>query len=215
MDIRNFKGAIFDLDGTLLDSMTVWHDVDVAFFKKRGMPLPKDYQERIKSMPFEQIAQYTKEQYGFSDSVEAIMQEWTDLSFEAYKRHILLKDGAFDLLMKFKEQGIKLAFATANRADLSEVCLRANGVDGLFDAHAYLSEVSVSKSEPDIYHLACKRLGLKPSECVVFEDMLPAILGAQKGGYATCAVFDESSRHQFEQMKAAADYAIQSFTELL
>ena len=215
MDIRNFKGAIFDLDGTLLDSMTVWHDVDVAFFEKRGMPLPKDYQATIKSMPFAEMARYTKAQYGLPDSPEDIMQEWTDLSFEAYERRILLKNGAFDLLLKLKEQGVKLAFATANRADLSEVCLKANGVDGLFDAHAYLSEVAVSKSEPDIYHLACKRLGLKPSECVVFEDMLPAILGAKNGGYTTCAVFDDSSRHEFDKMTAVADYAIHSFTELL
>ncbi len=215
MDISAFKGVIFDLDGTLFDSMSVWLDVDTAFFARRGMALPADYQDAIKSMRLDAIARYTKDTYRLPDSIEEIISEWRALSLDAYRHHVPLKKGAYAFLKKLKENGVKIAYATANDAVLTEVCLKANGIEAVFDAHAYLSEVNTNKDEPTVYLLACERLGLAPSECLVFEDILTAVTGAKNGGFAVCGVYDEDSKDDAAAIRRVADGFVRSFEELL
>ncbi len=215
MDIINFKGAIFDLDGTLFDSMGIWKDVDIAFFERRKMTMPDDYQEKIKDMHFRTMAIYTKERFHLSDDINDIMDEWCELCYEKYEKKITLKNGVFDYLSLLKEKGIKLAFATANTTELSEVCMKANKIFDLFDTGAYLHETESDKCEPDVYLLACERLSLSPADCIVFEDILPGVKGAKKGGFKVCGVYDSYSKKDTEKIQNIADYYIKSFEELL
>lgn len=215
MDIKKYKGAIFDLDGTLFDSMGIWKDVDLAFFNRRGIEMPDDYQECIKDMHFKSMAIYTKERFNLPDDINDIMDEWCELCFDEYENQIGLKDGVYDYLISLKDKGIKLAYATANTTGLSEVCLKSNGIYELFDACAYLHETKSDKSDPDVYLLACERLGLIPSECIVFEDILPGIQGAKKGGFTVCGVYDKFSEKDECDIRKIADYYIKSFNELL
>lgn len=215
MNIKQFKGAIFDLDGTLFDSMGIWKDVDEAFFTKRNMTMPDDYQESIKDMHFKPMAEYTKERFNLPDDIHDIMDEWCSLCFEEYEKHVPLKSGVKKYLEHLKANGIKIAFATANTQELSEVCLKSNKIFDLFDAYAYLFETEKNKNEPDIFLLACERLGLAPQECIVFEDILPAIKAAKKGGFAVCGVYDSFSAKDTDEIIENADYYIKSFAELL
>ncbi len=215
MDIKNFKGAIFDLDGTLLDSMEIWLDVDLAFFKKRGIEMPSDYQDAISDMHFKTMAIYTKERFNLEDDIHDIMDEWCELCFEEYEKKVMLKSGVFEYLSSLKKRGIKIAFATANTTELSEVCLKNNDIFHLFDAHAYLHETNSDKCEPDVYLLACERLGLAPQDCIVFEDILPGIKGALKGGFTVCGVYDKFSEKDMAEIQNSAHYYIKSFEELL
>ena len=214
MFLDGFKGVIFDLDGTLLDSMSVWQQVDIDFLAKRGIAVPEDYQDAVKNMYFSTAAVYTKERFSLSDTVEEIMAEWVQLGFEAYKNRVRLKAGAKRLLNYLYENNVKLAFATANEEQLSEAVLTSNGVWELFSANAYVAETGKDKSEPEVYLLACKRLGVKPSECVVFEDILQGIEGAKKGGFTVCGVFDESSKEDWDKIVKTADFSVLSFEEL-
>ena len=215
MDIKNFKGAIFDLDGTLLDSVGIWKDVDRAFFERRSIAMPDDYQEAIKDMHFKTMAIYTKKRFNLPDNINDIMNEWCELCYEEYENKIHLKDGVFEYLTLLKNNGIKIAFATANTTELSEICLKNNNIFNLFDAHAYLHETTSDKCEPDVYLLACERLGLSHSDCIVFEDILPGIKGAKKGGFTVCGVYDNFSKKDENKIRKLADYYIKSFEELL
>lgn len=215
MNITNFKGAIFDLDGTLFDSVGIWKDVDRAFFERRGIEMPNDYQESIKDMHFRTMAIYTKERFNLPDDINDIMDEWCELCYEEYKSKIGLKDGVLEYLNYIKSKDIRIAFATANTTELSEICLKSNKIFNLFDAHAYLHETTSDKCEPDVYLLACERLGFAPSECIVFEDILPGIKGAKKGGFTVCGVYDCFSQKDEEEIRRNADYYIKSFEELL
>lgn len=215
MNITKFKGAIFDLDGTLFDSVGIWKDVDRAFFERRGIEMPDDYQECIKDMHFKTMAIYTKERFNLPDDINDIMDEWCNLCYEEYENKIGLKDGVWEYLKLLKNMGIPIAFATANTTELSEVCLKSNNIFDLFDAHAYLHETTSDKCEPDVYLLACERLGLTPDECIVFEDILPGIKGAKKGGFTVCGVYDKFSRKDEDEIRKIADYYIKSFEELL
>lgn len=215
MNIKNFKGAIFDLDGTLFDSMGIWKEVDIAFFRNHGMRMPSDYQDKIKDMHFRTMAIYTKERFKMRSSIESIMDEWCSLCYDKYAKEVPLKAGVKEFLDLLKENGIKIAFATANTTQLSEVCLKNNGIFDYFDTGAYLHETLTDKSDPDVYLLASERLGLAPSECIVFEDLLAGINGAVKGGFAVCGVYDKHSRKDTRYIKQIADYYINSFEELL
>ncbi len=215
MNIKNFKGAIFDLDGTLFDSMGIWKEVDIAFFRNHGMKMPSDYQDKIKDMHFRTMAIYTKERFHMRSSIESIMDEWCDLCYEKYANDVPLKSGVKEFLDILKENGIKIAFATANTTELSEVCLKNNGIFDYFDAGAYLHETETDKSDPEVYLIACDRLGLSPDECIVFEDLLAGIKGAVRGGFTVCGVYDKHSRRDTHNIKKIADYYINSFDELL
>lgn len=215
MKSTEFKGAVFDLDGTLLDSMSVWHSIDGEFFKRRSIAMPADYCEAIKTMHFPTAAAYTKERFSLPESVKEIMDEWRSLCFGAYRNDIKLKSGVFEYLRQLRESGVKIAYATSNSEELSKAALSANGVWELFSAKAYSEETGKNKTEPDVYLLAAERLGLKPSECAVFEDILVGVKSAKKGGFTVYGVYDETSEKDTAEIKRYADRYIKSFEELL
>ena len=122
--MENFKGAIFDLDGTLLDSMSLWHKVDIAFFENRKMAIPEGYIQAISPMGTYNAAVYTKETYNIKESIEEIIDEWRVIAKKEYSEHVKLKNGAKEYLLRLKEKGVKLAVATASDKDLFELFIK-------------------------------------------------------------------------------------------
>ncbi len=213
--LKNIKGVILDLDGTLVNSGFVWSRIDDDFFGKYGMEVPPDYTDKINSASFRETAEITKSLYGFKQSVEEIMEEWRQMAAFEYANDVKLKEGAFNLLKLLKEKGLKIGLATATSDRLFLPCLKNNGVLEFFDAYAYGDEVKRSKEFPDIFLLCADRLGVDPSEILVFDDVERAHIGAKAAGMKTCAVYDEYSAFQWERAKAAAGYSIMSFTEII
>ena len=112
------KGAIFDLDGTLLDSTWVWHQIDIDFLGSRGFDVPPDYVEIITPMTFQEVADYTIERFQLPEKAEEIMAEWNAMAKEAYAKKIQIKPGTIELLSELKKRGIKMGVATSNISDL-------------------------------------------------------------------------------------------------
>ncbi len=215
MDIKKFKGAIFDLDGTLLDSMHIWHDVDEEFFRRRNLKVTPEYIEVIKNMHLKAAAVYTKEKYGIKESIDEIVDEWLDLCAQGYLNNVDLKDGVFEYLKMLYENGIKMSFATASEKQVCEDVLKKHGIFDFFSTYAYVSEINIGKTEPDIYLLAAERMGLNSQDCIVFEDIIEGVRGAKKGEFTVCGVYDKSSAQDEEEIREIADYYINSFEELL
>lgn len=213
--MKNIKAAIFDLDGTLIDSMYVWEKVDIDFLTERGIPVTKEYTDKMRSMFFETAAAYTKETYHLSESAEEIMQVWLDMAHYEYSNNVKAKPYAAEYVKKLKDSGIMLGIATSNNPYLLKPCLENNGMDGIFDCICYTSEVGLNKSNPDIYLYTAKKLGAASEECVVFEDIIEGLKSAKSVGMKTVAVYDSSNDDYMDEIKATADRFIESYSELL
>ncbi len=133
--MKEYKSYIFDLDGTLLDSMGVWGQIDVDFLAKRGIAVPSDYMDAVSSMSFRETAAYTIKRFALPDAIDSLMREWNDMAAFAYGHTVQMKPYAKEYLMTLREHGVKLAVATTLSAELRAPVLRNNGIDTMFHAH--------------------------------------------------------------------------------
>ena len=212
---ERYQGAIFDLDGTLLDSMWAWTKVDEVFLAKRGIAMPSDYGAAIAPLGFEKAAGYTIERFGLKESVEAILKEWDELVRYEYANEVALKPGAYEYLKKLKNSGIRIAAATASKRDLFLPTLRRNGILEWFDAIVTTDEVARGKGWPDVYLEAAKRLALAPEACLVFEDIIAGVKAASDGGFDVIGVYDASSASDEERIRALTVRYITDFSQML
>lgn len=213
--LNNIKAAIFDLDGTLVDSMMIWQQIDIDYLKEKGLELPKDLKNDIIHLSFKQTAAYFKNRFNLEDSIETILNHWHDMAFEYYSKKVKLKDGVIEFLDKLKSKNIKIGLATSNSNELLEVCLKTNNIYHYFDSITTTGETEKGKDSPDVYLLAAKRLDTTPDKCIVFEDILPAIKSAKVAGMKVIAVKDEFSIDSKEDIITASDKYITSFFELI
>lgn len=213
--MQQFNAAIFDLDGTLIDSMGVWGKVDELFLAKRGVALTPDYSAAVGAMSFQEAAEYTIRRFGFSDTTEELIREWTEMVEQEYAHNIPLKPHAREYLDSLRAEGIKLGVATALAEELYVPVLKNNGVLDYFEGFASVCEAARGKGFPDVYLLAAERLGTPPQECVVFEDVLPGIRGGKAAGMQAVGVYDAHSVPDEEKIRSLADHYITDFSELL
>ncbi len=212
--LTNIKAAIFDLDGTLVDSMWVWGKIDEDYFKIRNMDMPLDLKTQIEHLSFDDTAAYFKSNFGLLDTIEEIKKEWTDFAYVEYLNNVKLKPGVVEFLSLLKTLNIKIGLATSNNNDLLEAVLKSNGIYHYFDSITLTNEVSRGKNFPDVYLLAAEKLGIKPEECIVFEDILPAVKGAKAAGMKVVGVYDDFSKEQWEDIIIHADNYIIEYHEL-
>lgn len=211
-----FQGAIFDLDGTLLDSMHVWSDIDVEFLGKRGItPVPPDYSEALAPLSFRQTAEFTIDYFHLNEAPEDIMHEWNQMAIDAYSHQVQMKPRAKEYLQFLRGKGVRLGVCTALSKKLYVPALRNHGIFDWFDAIVSTDDVNKGKSYPEPYLLTAARLGLAPRDCMVFEDIPAAVNGALQAHMQVCGVYDESSENNVEQMKLLAHHFIYDFGELL
>lgn len=202
----SIKAALFDLDGTLLDSMGVWTDVDRIFFARRNIVMPADYPRSISGMGYMGAANYTRERFSLDASAQEIALEWTDIAREQYAEKVQLKPGARKLLDMLAARGVRLAVVTTLVRSLYEPCLRRSGILHMFDVCLSTDEVgSKSKSDGRIFAAAAERLGVDGADCAVFEDVGECIAAAKALGMRAYLIVDKKSTHDPEKAKAIAD----------
>ena len=213
--MNNFKAVIFDLDGTLIDSMDVWSKRDEEYLGFFGHEVPKNLQEEITHLTLTETANYFKDKFKIQDSTQEIISTWNTMALHHYSNNIELKDSVIPFLKSLKDKGLKIALATSNSVPLLEAVLKNTGIYHFFDAITTTEEVKKSKDNPDIYLLSADKLNVNPKECLVFEDIVQAVKGAKLSGATVYAIYDKSSEHQKEELEKLADKYIFSFNELL
>lgn len=211
---KEINGAIFDLDGTLLDSMWVWEKVDEDFLTENGHPPTKDYTQSIKQMHFNEAAEYTKRRYNLVQSVGEIKNRWIEMVKEEYATNIRMKEGAYEFVDYLLSHNVKVAFATTLFRQMAEPCLLNNGIDLNKCPLTTIEEVSRGKGFPDIYLKAAQSIFQDPSHCMIFEDIPLAIQGARSGGFEFCGVYDRYSNRDSE-FESMCDNYIADFKDFL
>ncbi len=209
------KAVIFDLDGTVVDSMWMWKQIDIDYLARFGIEMPEDLQSCIEGMSFTETAVYFKERFGINDELDEIKKSWNDMAWDIYENRVRLKPGVKEFLTELKKRGIKTGIATSNSKELVKVVLDKQDIAKYFDAVHTSCEVKKGKPAPDIYLLVAERLGVSPAECLVFEDIMQGIAAGKNAGMQVCAVDDDFSKEYRAEKAEAADYFIYDYTELL
>lgn len=215
MILDNFDAIIFDLDGTLVDSMWLWKDIDIEYLSRFGIAYNEKLQSEIEGKSFTETALYFKENFGITDTIEKIKDDWNEMAYLKYKEQVSLKTGALEFLKLLKEKGKKLGIATSNSTQLTEVCLNSLNISSLFDVVITGSDIKTGKPAPDIYLENAKRLKVLPERCLVFEDIPVGIMAGKNAGMKTCAVADEYSRDLTDEKLELSDYSIIDYKDFI
>ena len=193
--LKNIEGAVFDLDGTLLDSSWVWEKVDEKFLGDRGFQVPDDYVDEISPLGAERAAVYTIERFGLNEDKDDIVREWIEMAKKEYATEVVCKPYAKEFLEELHKLNIKMAVATSSDRELFMKTLEREGILKYFQKIVTVDEVERGKGYPDIYEEAARRIKVNPHKCLVFEDILAGVTGASLGEFNVVAVFAMKSRN--------------------
>lgn len=205
------EAVIFDLDGSLVDSMWIWKDIDIEYLGRFGIELPEKLQSEIEGMSFSETAVYFKERFDIPDSLEQMKEDWNRMAWDKYMNEVPLKPGVLEFLKECRKRGIKLGIATSNSRELVENIAAAHNLRDYFSCIMTGCEVKKGKPSPDIYLAVAENLQVEPSKCLVFEDIIPGIQAGKNAGMEVCAVEDDYSVGDRLKKKRLADYYINDF----
>ena len=212
--LQQKEAVIFDMDGSLVDSMWVWKDIDIEYLGRFGLDIPDDLQQEIEGMSFTETARYFRDRFGLDRSVEQIRADWNEMAWDKYRSRVMLKPGAREFLDYCRSQGIKLGIATSNSREIVDMVMEARGVAEYFSCITTACEAKKGKPAPDVYLLTAQQLSVDPKNCLVFEDIVFGIQAGKAAGMEVCAVDDAYSAYQEAEKRSLADYYIKDFREI-
>lgn len=212
--LTDIKAVLFDLDGTLVDSMWLWKDIDVEYLGRFGIRPPEGLQKDIEGMSFSETAAYMKERFQIPDSIDTMKKDWNQMAWDRYTYKVPLKEGVREFLEHCLKNHVKLGIATSNSRELVHNIIKVHGLDNYFSVIVTACEVEKGKPAPDVYLEAAKRCNTDPAHCLVFEDIVPGILAGKAAGMKVCAVEDQYSLYQKEEKAKFADYYIKDYFDI-
>ncbi|MCR5627222.1 MAG: HAD family phosphatase [Lachnospiraceae bacterium] len=211
----DIKGVIFDIDGVLLDSMSIWLDLGVRYLLSIGKLPEEGLSKTLFSMSMEQGAEYLKENYAIEESTEEIGEDLQKMLRDFYFEEVRAKNGAEEMLKRLSQEKIRIMAATSSPRELVERALGRNGLLSYIERIFTSSEVGSSKHSPEIYDAACACMELERAEVCVIEDSLYALKTAQEAGYYTVGMYDEKGESDQAGLREMAGLYIQDLGELL
>lgn len=201
--------AIFDVDGTLLDSMSIWEEATEQLLRKKGIVPEDGLIDTIMHMSMEEGSAYVKEKYQMPETAEEILAGIVEIVDVFYREEAGFKKDVRALLDEMKKRNVKMVVATSGSAELAGAALERLGVRDYFLRIFSCREVGVGKSRPDIFLKAAEILGSTPEETWVFEDAVHAVRTAKQAGFKVTVIYDESSKKDWEEIKSLGDVVLE------
>ncbi|MDE6209172.1 MAG: HAD family phosphatase [Lachnospiraceae bacterium] len=213
MILDKFDAVIFDLDGTLVDSMWLWKDIDIDYLARFNIPYEEELQSKIEGMSFTETAIYFKEHFKLDDSIEKIKEDWNEMAYDKYSHKVSLKKGVYSFLEYLKGLNKKIGIATSNSKELTLACINSLDISDFFDCIVTGSDVKKGKPAPDVYLENARLLEVLPEKCLVFEDIPVGLLAGRNAGMSTCSVYDEYSKDVSAEKLKLSDYNIVDYID--
>ncbi len=207
-------GAIFDLDGTLLDSMYIWDTIGEVYLRSLGIEPRENLNKTFKAMSLLQAAVYYQSEYGVALSTNEIMDGVNHMVERLYFHDVIVKPGVKNMLERLKQAGVGMCIATATDLHLAEAALNRNGIRTYFSGIFTCTDVGSGKDTPTIFNRALAHLGTPRQSTVVFEDALHAIKTAKGAGFPVVAIYDPSEAEHSDEIRSLANAYFNSFTEM-
>ena len=205
------KYAIFDMDGTLIDSMVFWKNLATEYLTSKGiLQIPADILEQIKPLTMSESAALFRREFGLTGDMEAQMNEMME---DHYRNDIPLKPGAWEYLENLHRQGVRMCVASATAEHLMESCLTRLGVRQYFEFLLSCETVGAGKRSPLVYQESARRLGTVPGEIAVYEDALYAVQTAKAAGFHVVGVYDDSAADSWQAIEQESDEVILNWEE--
>ena len=216
MDIlKDIDAVIFDLDGTLVDSMWMWKSIDIEYLARFNVDFPHDLQGNIEGMSFSETAVYFKERFNIPDSLDQIKSDWNRMAWDKYLHEVPLKEGVIELLEYLSLNKIPAGVATSNSRELVDLIINKHNISKYFSSIRTSCEVEKGKPSPDIYLLVARDLMVEPKKCLVFEDVIQGVMAGKNAGMKVCAVYDKFSENSKKHIIRLTDYYIRTMKEIL
>lgn len=213
-DLNNYDAYIFDFDGTLVDSLDLWHAIDIKYLSQFGITVPEDLGDAINGMSFTETAKYFKERFDLPYDIEHIKQDWINMSHNYYMNNIQFVPGAKEFIKFLGDNDKKIGIATSNQAYTTENFFKSRNIDNI-NAFSYSCDVPKGKPAPFVFLRAADKLSVSPENCLAFEDTYEGVKAAKSAGMTVIALEEEHSKAHFDKIKELADYTIKDYTELL
>ena len=208
-----YKRQIFDVDGTILDSMPMWCSVGSRFLKKNGASAEEGIDRQMVSRTLEESAAIFSEIYGIPGTVPEIVAGMIDMVRDDYKNRLICKPGVEKVIQELYEKKIPMYIATATDREMIIAALSRLDLLKYFQGIITCGELGVPKTQPDIYIYAANELGTKPEETLVFEDVAHAVLSATQAGFPVVAIYDDESAARKDEIKASSKLYLDSYDD--
>ena len=200
------QATIFDVDGTLLDSMPVWENIGERYLSGLQIKAEENLNKVLNTMSLEQGAAYLKEGYQLDKSIPQIINEVLKIVSDFYRFEAPVKPGVRETLEWLQGKKVKMVVATSGNKELAEAALKRNGIRDYFDQIYTCTEIGSGKDEPVIYLKAAEFMQAEPKDTLVFEDALHAAETAKKAGFVVVGVYDQGNRENISEMREVCDY---------
>ena len=209
------KAAIFDMDGTLLDSMEMWYNVGYTFLNQRNIPIPEGLGKAVEHLKMSDAAEYIADNFPLNMTGSEVLAAWLHIIDEGYATTVTLKPYVMEYLDKLRADGVKMCIATLTDRAQALPALKKHHLLDYFEFVLTVREVGKNKTHPDIFLQCAERLGALVSESTVFEDSLYASKTAKNAGFEVCAVYDITNKSDKQNLVELCGTYIHSFLELL
>lgn len=207
------KASIFDLDGTLIDSMGMWRNLGKNFLEKREIEMTDEVANEMTTMSLNMSSVYLKEKFSLKESSQSIYKEFRETIMNFYLNEVEEKESAFDILKDYKEKGFDVVLGTATSDEFVEPVLERFNLKKYFDMVQTCDMVQIRKSDARYFDLISDKLNIDSKEIFLFDDAPHALNAAKNAGIVTVGVYDNESRQYWDEIVSNNNYAIKSFKD--